>query len=241
MSILTSAKLYVGAYDLTGYANQLTPEPQPETKDCTTFASAGFKEHVAGLEAFSLKGHIFVEADATSVDTYKTHDIIRAYWKTADVPVTYSLQSGASGEMCGMFRATQGAYAPGQRVGDLIACDFLAQTSTGPHVYGTVLHNAAVTAGASSTARQLGLVAAGKSIYGVLHVLSCTGTLTLKIQSDDNSGFTSATDRISFTAATGKTFQWASLAGAIADDTYWRATWTLPSGGATFIVSAGIL
>ena len=65
--------------------------------------------------------------------------------------------------------------------------------------------------------------------------------MTLSIQSDDNAGFSSATNRItSFTAATARGYQWGSVAGAVTDD-YWRCVYTITGTGTiTFGVSAGI-
>ena len=86
---------------------------------------------------------------------------------------------------------------------------------------------------------------ATQSLYASFHVLSVTGTgtLTLKVQTDDNGSFTSATDRITFTAATtGNTAQWSSVAGAITDD-WWRITYTISGTGPAFAfaVTAGVL
>ena len=59
------------------------------------------------------------------------------------------------------------------------------------------------------------------------------------MQSDDNSGFTSATNRITFTQATGVTSELLSVAGAITDD-YWRLSYTIVGGSFTFAVALGI-
>ena len=71
-------------------------------------------------------------------------------------------------------------------------------------------------------------------MFAALHVLSASGTsptLDVVLQSDDNSGFSSAVSRITFTQATGITSQWSTLAGAQTDD-YWRASYTI-GGSAT--------
>jgi hypothetical protein len=51
--------------------------------------------------------------------------------------------------------------------------------------------------------------------------------MTLRVESDDNAGFTSATTRLTLTAMTARGGQWASLVGPVATDTYWRAAWTV--------------
>jgi hypothetical protein len=65
--------------------------------------------------------------------------------------------------------------------------------------------------------------------------------LSVKVQSDDAVGFASPTDRLTFSAATQAGYQWLDLGGAIASDSYWRASWTLPSGAASFALMVGIL
>jgi hypothetical protein len=121
-------------------------------------------------------------------------------------------------------------------------------SSTGPVVRGLLVHpsNVSRTSSSTGTGRQLGAVAAGKSMYAALHVISASGTnptLDVILQSDDNASFTSATSRITFTQATGRTSQLSSVAGAITDD-YWRVSYTI--GGTNtptfaFAVTAGII
>ena len=81
-------------------------------------------------------------------------------------------------------------------------------------------------------------------MYAGLHITAASGTtptLVVKVQSDDNAGFTSATDRITFTSANSIGGQWSSVAGAVTDD-YWRVTWTVggTSPSFTFVVALGI-
>jgi hypothetical protein len=69
-------------------------------------------------------------------------------------------------------------------------------------------------------------------------------TLDVIVQSDDASGFPSATNRITFTQATGFTAEYATpVAGAITDD-WWRVNFTIggtASPNFTFICVIGIL
>ena len=101
------------------------------------------------------------------------------------------------------------------------------------------------SASGNTTGRQLGAVSATQSVYASIHVWSVAGTstptLTAKIQSDDNSSFTSATDRITMSSATAITSEYKSQAGAITDD-YWRVNWTVSGTSPIFkaIVSIGI-
>jgi hypothetical protein len=241
MAVLNAPKLYLGQYDLSGYANQFEPTVDVEIKDPTTFADGLVKRSEFGFETVSASGKVIWRADSAA---FKSHDILRSAWGVADVPVSWSPQGGAVGQMAQFFKALHASYKPAGKVGDLLVADFSAVATGGsPNVYGTVLEVGTKNAGGNGAAQLLGLVAAGKTLYAVLHIFDVTGggTLTVKVQSDDNSGFTSATDRLTFTGATAAGHQWLSLAGAIADDTYWRATWTLSAGTASLALHAGIL
>jgi hypothetical protein len=94
----------------------------------------------------------------------------------------------------------------------------------------------------NSTGVQLGALSASQSLYASLHVITAPGsTLDVIVQSDDNSGFSSPTTRITFTQVTSTPISYmGSVAGAVTDD-YWRMKWTI-SGGPYYIIGAiGIL
>jgi hypothetical protein len=102
------------------------------------------------------------------------------------------------------------------------------------------------TATGNGTGVQIvGGVPAGQYLYAAIHVLSVSGTstptLTVKIQSDNGSGFPSATDIATFTAATARTGEVVRAAGAITDD-WFRVSYTI--SGTTpsflFLVTLGV-
>ena len=104
--------------------------------------------------------------------------------------------------------------------------------------------NTALIATGTGTAYQYGAVGASQTMMGVLRVLSASGTLptlNVLIQSDDNEAFTSPTTRLTFTQATGVTYEVKTAAGAVTD-TWWRVSYTV--GGTTpsfsVVVSFGI-
>ena len=69
-----------------------------------------------------------------------------------------------------------------------------------------------------------------------------TPTLALKVQSDDNSSFTSATDRITLTNFTAVGAQYSKVAGAITD-THYRINYTLSGTSPSFkvFITVGIV
>jgi len=104
----------------------------------------------------------------------------------------------------------------------------------------------AVSGTTTGTGLQLGALAATDRMVVSFHVflISGTGSWTLTIESDDNSGFTSATVRDTFTVVDetdDPTNEVRAIAGAVTDD-WWRAVLTETSGTSTitYAVSMGI-
>ena len=165
----------------------------------------------------------------------------------AGIPKSVVTRS-ADGSVAFLMRGITLGYTPVEGAPGDLAMAQVNGASSGVLARGRLLHpsNVSRTSSGTGTGRQLGAVVAGKSLYAALHVISASGTtptLDVKVQSDDNPSFTSATDRITFTQRTTTgTYDWGSVAGAITDD-YWRITYTL--GGTNpsfaFAVTAGIL
>jgi hypothetical protein len=105
---------------------------------------------------------------------------------------------------------------------------------------------AAVSGTTTGTGLQLGALSATQRMVISYHVFLITGTgsWTLTIESDDNSGFTSATVRATATVvsdADDPATEVLTVAGAVTDD-WWRAVLTETSGTSTvtYAVSMGI-
>ena len=144
-----------------------------------------------------------------------------------------------------MARSLPLQYVPLQGPpGGLAMAKVSGKTSTGPIIRGTLMHSGAVarTASGTGTARQLGAVSSSQKVYAALHVLSASGTtpsLTVKVQSDNAVGFPSATDVITFSAATAVGSQWGSTAGALTDD-WWRVSYTISGTSPSFLFAVTI-
>ena len=96
------------------------------------------------------------------------------------------------------------------------------------------------TTGAKGTGVLLGAVGATQYLYATVHCLTAGTTVTIKIQSDDNAGFTSPTDRITLSAITATGGTWVTrLAGSITD-TYYRFNVTAVTGTFTLAGAIGI-
>jgi hypothetical protein len=110
-------------------------------------------------------------------------------------------------------------------VGDLAKHNVMATPAlAAPLVRGVMTTRATVTTNSNGTGFQVGTVSASQRVYCGVHFLTAGGTtptVTAILESDDNTGFTSATTRATFTAQTSRGAQWTSVAGAITDN-WWR-------------------
>jgi len=230
--VLTNARLFVDGRDLSGQMNALGVEYGVDALDGTTLMN-DTRINVGGLKTTTMshQGYWAASDDAHMFARIGPSAIVTVCPVAAD--------SGAVSYFENVMHAT---YSVGGAVGELYPFSFDAEAA-GPLVQATVLRNpASVSAGGDGTAYELGAVGAGQRLFAALHVLEVTGggTLAVKVQSDNASGFPSPIDQITFANATGPGAQLLSVGGAITDD-WFRANWTLSAGTATFIVSAGII
>ena len=239
-SVLTSALILLGEHDISGDMNQVSLDLSADTPENTRFNDDTHNFAAGGLQSFTAGGAGFWEGGDDAID-----DAMFAAVGAASRPLTIAPTAGADGDLAYLMSAIAGSYQPGAQIGELLAFSFGAVAGADKLVRGTVMHNATRTATVNGTARQLGAVAAGQSLYAALHVIGpvsgTTPTLDVVVESDDNSGMTSATSRINFAQATAINGQWQKVAGAITDD-WWRITATI--GGTTpsfpFVVVLGV-
>lgn len=238
--IANNVQILSGAFDISGDMNQVLLDMGVDTPDNTRFNDDTRVFAAGGLETFTVGGSGFWEGGTDAVDE-STYNAIGG----AVRPVTVVPSAGLDGDLAYTMQAVKNSYQTGGNIGDILPFSFGAVAGGDRLVRGTIMATGAKTATGNGTARQLGAVAAGQKLYAALHVLDpVTGTsptLDVVVESDDNAGMTSATTRLTFTQATGKTSEWLSLAGAITDD-YWRITYTIggTSPSIPFVVVLGI-
>jgi len=233
---MTDCRIYLDAYDLSSTTNELGVSVEVAELDNTNFNSAGWKERIGGLRdtTYEIKG--FLDYAPGSTDT-----ALEAAFASRGKIVTFA-EDDVAGATCVFGRGLTTSIQRLGKVGELAP---FAGSVKGSHplsaVEGRLLRVAASTSAASGsgTAVQVGAISAAQTGYAALHVFSAGGNLVVKVQSDDDPGFASPVDRITFATASGATAQWSSVAGAVTDD-YWRITWTLSAGSASFAVAFGI-
>lgn len=233
--ILTQAALWIAQYDVRSSMNSIGLQSDYETKDCTCFGQ-GARSYALGLPrtAFSAAG-------------YPTSDAVdKAFFDLAgqtELPITIGKER-AEGAVAYVGKILDAKYSSNFSVSEVRAFDTSGELSSRSFGRGRIL---TIAAGAAMTATGAGLqlrgISATRKAFAVLHVTAASGTsptLDVVIESDDNSGFTSATTRATFAQLAAVGSQMVDINGAITDD-HWRAKYTI--GGTTpsfdFAVSLG--
>ena len=242
----TDMSVLFGEYDIACHAKSVeAPTVDVTALDTTAVcASSGWRTFIGGIKGVSWSADIMQDFDENEVDELIGLDSAQF---NASTPLSVLPAGTAYGDLGYTFRAISFNYAPvAATVGDIAMANIGGAARQGPVVRGTILHppSTARTSTGDGTGAQIGALSASQSMYVAVHITAASGTsptLDLELESDDNSGFSSATSRITFTQATTTGWQWAKVDGAITDD-YWRITYTL--GGTSpsfeFAVIAGI-
>lgn len=233
-----------GGLEIAGHAQQFNVQVDVNPNRTTTLNTTGSETYSGGLKTGMVSLNFLQDVADESVD-----ETMWTNFGTANVARSFCTNS-ADGSVAYLMRGVALNYSAFEgQVGDMAAGSITGYASNSPLVRGRLIHpgSASRTSSSTGTARQVGVVVAGKKMYAALHVLSASGTsptLDVIVQSDNASNFPSATNRITFTQATaGNTYQFSSVDGAITDD-WWRVSYTI-GGSSTptfsFAVTIGLL
>lgn len=235
---LQNQKFYLDGYDLSGDMNAIAINFAADMVEETAF---GDDTHIfkGGLKVATMALEGYVEGGTDKVD-----EIMFNNMAVANKPISIGVETGADGELAYILQSILADYSPGGSVGEMFAFSVTAETSSEGLIRGTIMHNAAQSTSGNGTARQLGAVTSGQQLTAALHVIAASGstpTLDITVESDDNSGMTSATTRATFTQATAIGSQVETLSGPVTDD-WWRIDFTIGGGtpSFTFVVVLGI-
>lgn len=210
-----------------------------EMKEYTPLKNGGFRQYIPGLvtatttlvgNADYASGGVPAEFGVSDLGAQTVVSIAPEGWDSeGDRAILHrgrvsSLQAptGGVGDVAGFRVASQGdtAQLVGYVLSPLTSRSTSGFTGTGINVAGP---------------------GSGKKAYASLHVTAASGTdLAVKIQSDDNSSFTSATDRITFSTVSAVGAQWGTVDGDLSSEDYWRAVITVASGTFTCFVGFGV-
>jgi hypothetical protein len=233
--ILTDAALWIAEFDLRGSMNAIGLQAEVETRDCTCFGE-GARTYALGQQRVSFSAEGFPIDDATDAALF---DLMGQ----GALPMTIG-KARSEGAVAFVGSILDAGYSSLMSVSEVRRFSTTGELSSRSFGRGRIMTiAAAATATANGTGRLLRAISATKKAFATLHVTAVDGTtptMDVIIQSDDNSGFTSATTRGTFTQITEAGSQLIAIDGAVAD-TYWRAQYTI--GGTdpefTFAVALG--
>ena len=236
---LTTVHVAVNEVNLSGFANQLALSFSAQEQDITTFGSGGFAQKMVGLGTFALDASGFQDYVAPAPDSLTAPANLGGL-DTFSV----SVPGTTAGDIAyfGQARSTSLTPLDGS-VGDPAA--FSAQwAGTSKLRRGVMLHPvAARTSTGNGTTVALAGPTATQALAAAFHVPSVTGTgtITFVVETDDNSGMTTPTTRITSSAIAAIGHEVGSVNGAFASETHVRVRWTI-SGftSVTFSVAAGV-
>ena len=236
-------KVFLGQLDLTGYASRVNfGELSRAMPVCTTLGDAGYQCVKPGLISGSATIEGYQDFASGAVDDNFSVDELGSQFPLTVFPNPTG--TVAVGDAAWLSRGVEASLNPlsgakGEMAGFTIELGY--DTAI---VQGKVAHTATVTTSGSDSGVALTGPGSGQALYAALHVTAYTSltNLIVKVQTDDNASFTSATDRITFSTATGLTSEWKSVAGSFSSETYARVLYTVTgSGSATFACAVGVI
>jgi hypothetical protein len=239
--VLNNVQVILGSFDYSSYSNQLDMNYGAELVDVTTF-NDGARSRLPSFENFEATLNGFLDTSAL-VDT----EIESRHGETAEA-MSVCFGTGAVDQNAYLSSGIVGTYNFGGGVGEpgVYSLELANQGTGAKLVSGYVVGSGNKTAsGDEGTGSQAGAIdntTLGQVGYAALHVTQWTSltSIDVKIVSDDNSGFTTATDRFTFTQLTDVGSQFMTLASDVTDD-YWRAEYTIVgSGNLDVFVTFGI-
>jgi hypothetical protein len=231
-SVITDARIYLGTFDLSGDANSVDLAVGTKGVEDNYFGKT-YHSELPGLRHWSMGAAGLLNYADDAAD-----EVLHGKWNRTAEPVSVQ-PTGVDGEVAYFGTGFQAELARNGQVGEALKWT-LGGASAGLLVRGAVMHTKASRAATGNgTGFQLGAVTAGKSLYSVIHVFGAPGTsLIVTVQSDDNSGFTSATTRITHaTVTTTTSSELLSVAGSITDD-WWRIVYTITGAGPYVLAAA---
>ena len=234
--VFNDGKVFSGGYDLSSHITSVNLDITADELDATTINSGGFREKLGGLKDSTLSMDGFYEAGANKPDALLGASI-------GNELIVTTVPDAGVGNTAYFMKSRLFSYQMFGSVGEIAPFSISKSQSDDEVVQGKIEIDGALTASGNSTGVQLGAVGATERVYVAIHCYAVSGTstptVTFKLQSDDNSSFTSPTDRITFSNITAIGADYQSAAGAITD-TYYRLNYTISGTSPSFSIHATI-
>lgn len=228
---LTDAEILAGPLRLTGRANEVDLTLESAELDVTTFDSGGWMELLGGIRMARARTAGFYDADAIETGGLNFDEELFDELGGSQYPLTVSATK-TDGGVAYIGGIKRGSLT---MLGDVGAAAPFATEMWGDGVFarGALIHPANVlrTSSGTGTAVTLGTVATGRSLVAAIHILAVSADaspqLTVVIQRDDNSGFSSATTVASLGPLAAPGSSLTVVAGPITPDDRYRVSYTI--------------
>jgi hypothetical protein len=237
--IASCVKIYADKYDITPFANRVLLGKGSDIHVVTPFCATS--ERVApGLQAGTFQIQGFTEFGPSKIEA-----IMDELKGTQDKALTVVPEGALVPNVAVFMKAAFHGFDYGGPHGNPNTFNWTGATSAWQVISGFLEEPGLVAriATGNSTGQNLGLVATGKFLYGIVHVTAASGTATLDliVESDDSGTFTTPTTRLTFPQFT--TSPGAAIirtAGPIAVDTHFRFKWTIAGGTPSYTFAAAL-
>lgn len=227
--------IYIAGYDMTQDLNEVALNISADELDNTVFGLGGFRRRIGGLKTVEASLGGFYQAGTGTVDpevfsTLALSDrVITMTSAMTETTPAYMWQGGSF------------AYNPFGQIGTVTPFTLNYKGTNGVGVIRGQLAKAkgnVSATGALGSVVQVGDVTSTEYAYATLHVFSAGTTITVQLQSDDNSGFSSPTTRATIGPITTTGGTWMTRVAGPITDTYWRFNVSAITG--TFSVAGAI-
>lgn len=219
---ILAAFMFVDEWDATGDSNAMNFSGTQPPLEGTTFRSGGWEETGgSGLKKLDFGFDGFWSSATTTSQDPESFDNLGTANRTFTAGIAETETSP-----CFIWKGGQFDYTA---FGEINTSAPFSIQSVGTDGIGAVRGQLAAAKQTKAATGQLGsgcLLGAPTSlqyVYASLHLFSVGTTITVQVQSDDNSGFTSATTRATFGPLTTVGGNYLTrVAGPFAAETYWR-------------------
>lgn len=238
--VLTDVGTWVAGYDFTCDSNSVSLSIEVDDQENTTFCTNGWRSRVGGLREVSadLEGYWQAGTGQVDAETFNTLG-------TGGEPVTMAPTISVAGSTAYMFQGGKFSYEMFGDIGDVTPFSLSMMGTDG---VGVVRGKVAATKQDVSSTGAIGSVltdlssndqvASGQYLYATLHVFSAGTTITVLLESDDSSGFSSPTTRATIGPITATSGTWVTRVAGPITDTHYRLNVSAITG--TFSVGGAI-
>lgn len=231
--VLKDAVVMFDGRDLSGELSSVELEYSQTTPEFTAFGD-GAKRRLPGI--LNVNANQNGWWDAVSAADSLDADLF-AKLAAASGLMSMSPDGGQIGEVGFSFKTQTAEYAPGASHGEVFAFA-LSVMGDDIMIRGSVMENAVFTSTANGTARQVGALVAGQTMFSTIHVVAASGTPTLDVtvESDATNSFSGGeTVRMTHPQFTAVGANQQSVAGAITDS-WWRLVLAIGGSSPSFTV-----